>query len=241
MKKLIVIAHRGGAGIAPENTLASIKNAITLNVDYVEIDIQLTKDSIPVVIHDATVNRTTNGIGKVRNYTFNELSLLDAGVKFSKKFKGERIPSFSEIIKITKDKMPLIVEIKDVEAKYKIVEEIKKNKLENQITIVSFYTSIVKSIKEKFNEIQVGNLVSVKYCSKKIYEKIVDETLNFSGKFILVNYSAYSKTLLELAHRKNISVFIWTVNDVKLMKKFINEEVDGIATDYPNLLKKILI
>ena len=98
-KDILIIGHRGAAGHAPENTIESIQLAIELGANAVEIDLRQTKDEIPVAIHDADVQRTTNGCGNVSDYSFSELKKIDAGSWFHEKFSGVKIPSLEEIIK----------------------------------------------------------------------------------------------------------------------------------------------
>src|SRR3990167_2302278 len=93
-----VIAHRGASHLAPENTLASFIMASELPIEWVEFDVMLSKDQVPVVFHDDTLSRTTNGTGFIDQFTFDELRNLDAGSWFSSRFVGEKIPSLSEVI-----------------------------------------------------------------------------------------------------------------------------------------------
>ena len=95
---MLIIAHRGASGYAPENTLASMELAIKLGCDAIELDIHLTKDQQIVVCHDFTVDRTTNGRGEIENLTLEDIKKLDAGSWFSDEFKGEKIPTLEEVI-----------------------------------------------------------------------------------------------------------------------------------------------
>ena len=99
---MLVIAHRGASGHAPENTLAAFKRAVGLGATFIETDLQLTRDSRFVAMHDGTVNRTTNGQGKVHDMTMAELRRLDAGSWFGSEFAGERIPTLDEILEFSK-------------------------------------------------------------------------------------------------------------------------------------------
>ena len=104
-----IIGHRGAAGLAPENTLSSIKKAYKSGLVFIEIDVKVTKDNIPILLHDDTIDRTTNKLGKCSNYNFDELSNLDAGSWFNKKYKNEKILSLVDCIKfVNKKKIPNI-------------------------------------------------------------------------------------------------------------------------------------
>lgn len=119
---MVNIAHRGASGHAPENTMAAFEKAFEMKADYIEIDVQMTKDGELIAIHDTTVNRTTNGTGSVGDYTLEEIQQLDAGSWFGQEFVGERIPTFEEIIDTYRGKIGLLIELKSPEL-YPGVEE----------------------------------------------------------------------------------------------------------------------
>ncbi|MDI9413653.1 MAG: glycerophosphodiester phosphodiesterase family protein [Bacillota bacterium] len=120
-----VIAHRGASSLAPENTLAAINKAIELNADLIEIDVHLTRDGHPVVIHDKTVGRTTSGSGKVSRLSLTQLKQLDAGSWFGEHFKGEKIPTLEEVLLICQNRIPLLVELKSTDATIPTIDLIK--------------------------------------------------------------------------------------------------------------------
>ena len=112
----LVIAHRGASGTAPENTMAAFRQAVEMGADMIELDVQRTKDGQVVVIHDATLERTTNGSGAVRELTYAEIEQLDAGSWFGEgqEFAGERVPLLKEVLEFTKGKCALNIEIKNI-------------------------------------------------------------------------------------------------------------------------------
>ena len=107
----IIIAHRGASAVAPENTLAAFTTAVSMGADAIEMDVKLTSDKEVVVMHDSSVNRTTNGTGEVKSLTFKEIKMLDAGSKFSSRYSGEKIPSLREICEKLKGKLLLNIEL----------------------------------------------------------------------------------------------------------------------------------
>jgi len=116
---MIIMGHRGAAALEPENTLLSIERAIHIGVNAVEIDVRLSKDKELVVIHDATVDRTTDGIGPVCDFTVDELKQLDAG-------KGQRIPTLQEVVEVINNKVTLVIELKEEGTAKSVFELIKK-------------------------------------------------------------------------------------------------------------------
>jgi glycerophosphoryl diester phosphodiesterase len=139
------IGHRGAAGYCPENTIASFKKALELGADYLELDIQMTKDGELVVIHDTTVNRTTNGKGRVKDLTLREIQSLDAGSWFHSNFAGEKIPALSEVFDEFAGKIGFLLELKKPslypQMEERTADELKKRNLafgDKQIIVQSF-------------------------------------------------------------------------------------------------------
>jgi glycerophosphoryl diester phosphodiesterase len=148
---MIIMGHRGAAALAPENTLLSIATAMEIGVDAVEIDVHLSKDNEIVVIHDATVDRTTNGTGAVSSYTLEAIKKLDAG-------KGETIPTLQEVIDFIGGKVRLVIELKEAGTEEPVVQLIKRNGLWENVYVISFWHRLVKTVKEIESRIKTGVL-----------------------------------------------------------------------------------
>jgi glycerophosphoryl diester phosphodiesterase len=234
------IGHRGAAGYCPENTFASFKKALELGVDYLELDIQMTKDGELVVIHDSTVNRTTNGKGKVKDFTLKEIQNLDAGSWFHSKFAGEKIPSFSEFLDEFAGKIGILLELKKPSLYPLIVEktaeELIKRKLtspDHQIIVQSFDRDSLKRFHELLPSIPIGVLVKtagVNLISNKELRSIASYVSYVNPKITMVN-----KRLIKRIHYHGLKTFIWTVkkkNDVTNLKSL---QIEGIITDFPDL------
>ncbi len=246
-KDIKVIAHRGASAYAPENTISAFKKAFELGVDILEIDVHQTNDRELVVLHDGTVNRTTNGKGKVKNISFEELRKLDAGSWFSNDFIGEKIPSLREVFEITPDSIILLIEIKKGSKTYpgvekRVVQLIKEYKFENRVILKSFDDKTLQELKNLAPEIPrlkvfVGQI--------SFLNIVVDYTLNFGNvldddvQYIQAHWFGVTKCFIAKAHKKGYKVYVWDVNNEKRMKELILMGVDGIETDYPDLLKKV--
>jgi glycerophosphoryl diester phosphodiesterase len=242
-----VIAHRGASAHAPENTLAAVKKAIALGANYVEIDVHLSKDEKVVVIHDATLDRTTNHMGQVAFYKLEELKRFDAGAKFNEQFRGEKIPTLEEVLAITKDKAILLIEIKkgtgfytDIEKK--IFDVIKKQEAENWVEVQSFYDPVVKNwlaleTNIPIHKLMVGNL----------FPFYIDYVLNAGSVFKRIegatglnpNVKWMGNRLYEKIKEKKLSCYVWTVNEEKDIKKLLQLKVNGIITNYPEKVIKM--
>ncbi|MEH7428122.1 glycerophosphodiester phosphodiesterase family protein, partial [Priestia megaterium] len=168
LRKVDNIAHRGASAYAPENTIAAFDKAVEMKADYIEIDVQRSKDGKLVVIHDTTVDRTTDGSGKVGNLTFNELRNLDAGSWKGEQFAGAQIPTFDEILDRYHGKIGILIELKAPEL-YPGVEENIAGKLKEQnldkpqnekIIVQSFNHNSMKKMNELLPKVPIGVLTS---------------------------------------------------------------------------------
>ncbi|KPV63845.1 MAG: cytoplasmic glycerophosphodiester phosphodiesterase [Candidatus Bathyarchaeota archaeon BA2] len=153
MGKVLIIAHRGASAYEPENTLRSVKKALELGADMVEVDVRASRDGHIVVMHDAVVDRTTNGKGYVKDMTLKELKKLDAGLE-------EPIPTLQEVAELVRGKAQLVVEIKVPEIEGKVLRIIKENELDRQTLITSFHHPILKRVKELNPNIRTGAIVA---------------------------------------------------------------------------------
>ena len=242
--KVMVIAHRGYSGIAPENTISAFKKAIEAGADMIELDIFLSKDGEIVVFHDKNLKRTTKTKGKVKDLLLWELKELDAGSWFKPEFTGERIPTLEEVLILTKGKIMVNIEIKaDAINSYKkkggieekLVKLIEKYDISSEVIISSYNLLALKRIKELNPNISTALLY--RFRIKKLLLKIAGENLIDAfhpGKRFL-----NKKTLLT-TKKDDFKINVYTINQKREMKKFIKIGVDGIITNYPDRLFELL-
>ncbi len=238
--KPLVIAHRGDSKNAPENTLASFKKALEMGVDGIEFDVQLTKDGQLVVIHDERVDRTTDGIGYVKDFTLKELKMLDAGLKFDKKFAGEKIPTLFEVFELVKyKKLILNIEIKSGIVLYpgieeKLIKMINEYHFENRVVISSFNHYSLRDIKKMAPEFKIGLL----------YQSGLVEPWHIATRMKAYSlHPFYFNIIPELVNgckKNNIKLFPWTVDKKEDMEMIVKESVDAIITNDPQTLINLL-
>ncbi len=245
-KKIVVTGHRGAAGLAPENTLASIKKAMEYKIDRVEIDIQQTKDSVVIVLHDKTLDRTTDGKGIVKDLNYNEILKYSAGVKFDEKFKNEKVPTLEQVLKLIDGKTVLVIEIKAGNEYYQGIERrtidlIKKYSAYSWVIVHSFNDKALEKVHEidpivELHKLFVGDLPLLPF--------FYDLTINTNSledydyvKEISFNYPFATKRVIDKIHKMGKKINLYTVNDSLKALKLINLGVDGIITDYPNNLR----
>jgi len=238
-EKVRILGHRGAMGHAPENTMASFMMALEMGADIIELDVHLTRDNVPVVIHDEDVKRTTDGEGEVKDMNLEELKELDAGSWFSEEFAGERIPTLSEVLAWAKGNVPINIEIKNGPNFYKgieerVVEELAGHGMTGEIIISSFDHVCLKTIKEIEPALRTAILYSCRLCDPVYYAKY----LNLSA--FHPRWSYITKKFIDDAHAAKLAVNTWVANTPDLMNRLIDMGVDMIGTNYPDRLKKLL-
>ncbi|KYH42067.1 MAG: glycerophosphoryl diester phosphodiesterase [Candidatus Bathyarchaeota archaeon B26-2] len=222
-----VIGHRGAAGLEPENTLRSIKRAIDLGADEVEVDVRVTRDGHLVVIHDETVERTTDGHGYVKDLTFNEIRRLDAGL-------GEAVPTLEEVLNLTQGILVLNVELKVPEALRPTLRVIEEKNAESDVVVISFIHDLLGEIHRLNPQIETGALFSA------VPDDIFVRASEVHAKGIYIQYRNVNAELVEEAHREGLKIGVWTVNSVEEMRRMIRMGVDAVTTDRPDILINLL-
>lgn len=235
MMKTKIFGHRGSAGTHPENTMISFKEAARVGADGIELDIQMTKDGVIVVIHDETVKRTTNGKNKgwVKDYTLKQIKKMDVSYKFKDKYGICEIPTLEEVFDWAKSNQLLInVEFKTGLVSYKDIEEktlkmISDCGLENRIVLSSFnHYSLVKC-----RRISSTIDLAILYM-EGLYEPW-DYAKRLTTNGIHPYHQTINKEIVEESKHNGIAVRPFTINDEKKMKQFIDFGCSAIITDYP--------
>lgn len=228
-----VIAHRGGSMLAPENTLAAFKNAIALKADYIELDVQLSSDDSLMIMHDASIDRTTTGTGTVRSKTYAQLKTVDAGVKFSSAFTGEKIPTlpevFAEIVKSGNMTIGLCPEFKSTESNVVqlVVAEVQKWNMQSRVVLSSFNYNQLASVKSLDPSIRVQLYGSAN-------TSMMDGFKTINGDWI--GSDVTNQTVVDYAHTKGLIFNSWTINSAPTMIQLMGYGVDGIISDDPKTL-----
>ena len=221
---MMIIGHRGAAALEPENTLLSIKRAMDIGVDAVEIDVHFSKDKKLIVIHDETVDRTTNGTGPVSGYTVQEIKRLDAG-------KGEAIPTLQEVIDLIDRRVMLVIELKEEGTERPVVDLIIQNNLINKACVISFWHRLVKTVKEMDSRIKTGVLL----VGSPVDACIATQA---SADALVMKYSFVDREFVKIAHKKGLKVFIWNIDDQNLIEPYVDMGVDAIGSNDPRVLIK---
>lgn len=239
---VMVIAHRGFSGAAPENTLAAFQKAIEIGSDMIELDVQLSKDGNLVVLHDDTLERTTNGQGRVVDYTLQELKKLDAGSWFGEQFSGERIPTLKEVLELARGRVLVNIEIKHPDhGQYPITDlagqalkEVKNAGMIDRVIFSSFNPAALEWIKKNEPRVWVALLYH------RTWNSIVEVTGGKEYSILNLRNSYLTKTRINKIHQEGLKVNVYTVNSEEELEQFVSWSVDGIITNHADRLISIL-
>lgn len=244
---IMIIAHRGAAGLAPENTLPAIRLALEQRADAIEVDLRQTADGALVAMHDATVDRTTDGTGRVDSFTLAELRRLDAGSWFASRFAGTRVPTLAEILDAVPEQTRLILELKDGSAVYPGIEESIVSLLEargrRNVILKSFNTGVLAAFRRLAPE---RPRLYVFNAHIPWLHLIVDDGLRIGTAWDqdvqwLQKHSFFiTGGFVRRAQERGYRVVAWHVHDRETMQDMIRLGVDAIETDYPGVLRELL-
>jgi glycerophosphoryl diester phosphodiesterase len=252
----LVMAHRGGAGLWPENTIYAFERAVSLGVDVLEMDMRATRDGHLVIIHDAAVERTTDGRGAVNSFTLEELKRLDAayswspdgGSSFPLRGTGITVPTLSEIFSLfpttrlnidIKQERPAIVE--------PFCAMIRERGMQGQIMVASFNQAVLDQFRAECAEVATsGSVMDIgAFLALKTEHSEAEAGTAAKVRALQVPEYAGGRRLLtprfiEEAHRRRLEVHAWTINTEAEMQRMIEMRIDGIITDFPDRLLNLL-
>jgi glycerophosphoryl diester phosphodiesterase len=233
-ESVLVIAHRGASGHAPENTLAAFKRAIALGATFIETDLQLSRDAHFVAIHDDTVNRTTNGQGKVHDLSLADLRRLDAGSWFGSEFSGERIPTLVEILEFSKKHDAVFyLELKPSGSwggEHALIGALRNSGEIARTIVISFDAGILEALRKIEPTLMTGLLFD-----GQINDPL-QRAVEVGARQLAVRGDLVTPALLTEARNRDLQVVCWTVNQPAHMRLLIEAGVDGIMSDYPDRL-----
>jgi glycerophosphoryl diester phosphodiesterase len=224
MRQVLRIGHRGAAGYAPENTLASIEKAISFGLNFVEVDVQRTNDGHLVILHDERVDRTTNGTGLVSEMPLRSLRKLDAGA-------GQGIPTLEEVLQTANGRVGLILELKVQGLAAQTYEAVQRSAFAGPIIYASFIHGEMRSIREAEPQ-----ALTMALFGRLVKKTPIAVAQSVQATHVGFNYRVVTKSLVETCHQRGLVVFVYTVNERQDIQKQKSLGVDGIISDFPDRL-----
>ena len=241
--KPLNIGHRGASAAAPQNTLAAFRQAIEFGADGVELDVHLSKDGAVVVIHDFTLDKTTDGTGRVSQKTLAQLKALDAGVKFSPQFAGERIPTLSQVFDALEGKLLVNVELKaplgsaNTALVVPVLDVVRKHGMEKRVLFSSFNVHVLGGMKKLAPHIPAGVLYAP---DSPVYARHAWLDPFEPHEARNPHFSMVTRPIVRWCHARGLQVNVWTVDAPDEMQRLIVADVDAIITNKPDVLRGVL-
>ena len=232
-----IVGHRGARGLAPENTIASFETARKIGVDCVELDVHVSKDGHLIVMHDATVDRTSDGHGRIEDMILSEIKALDAGSWFDPRFAGESVPTLTETLEWSGGEMPLVIELKggfDQGLVHRVVNLVLRYDAVDKVIVISFDHRALQHVKALSPDIRTGIL----YVARLVDPVAVARAA--AADALHLNWNYVDRDLVREVHTAGLAVSVWTVNEPKDMRMLIGMGVDSIAADYPDRLVAVV-
>src|SRR6266513_2363333 len=229
-----VTAHRGSSACAPENTLSAVQQAITDGADFAEIDVQTTADGELVVLHDGDLMRMAGDSRRLRDLTLSQAKELDVGKKFNGEFLGERIPTLAEVIRLSRGKIQLNIELKynwpDPTLAGKVVELLRREALLTNCIITSLDPAALAEVQRLAPELKVGQIVTAS----------VGNVTRLPGQILSVNKRAATRRFIQQARTAGKEVHVWTLNQADDMLLTIERGAQNLSTDHPDVAVRLL-
>lgn len=242
----MIVAHRGSSGTAPENTLAAFRLAVEERADVVELDVRMTRDFFLVVHHDQDIARTTNGEGKIWDYSLQELRAFDAGLWFDQKFKGERVPTLRQVMELLPPHVLLNIEMKtdgeprprkQIALEEACILAIMEKKYEERTIVSSFDHSYLKRFHHLYPSIKTGVLYLPAENAGSSPSALVKQ---LGASAFICSKSQITRALIEDAHEQNIPVGCYTINTPQELEAAMKLDVDAVITNFPGMMRKAL-
>lgn len=232
----LIIGHRGAYDSAPENTLKGFKKAIELGADYIEFDVHASQDEALVVIHDIDILRRMGNEGFIENMTLEELKNLDVG-------EGESIPELKEVINLTKGKINLLCELKAKGIADKVTHLLRGKKIIDTTIIQSFHIEELLEVRSIEPNLKLAAIIpfNEEYIPEwEKRKKMIQEIIDLEFPFIVTRYQNVDNNFVHYSHKHDLKVFVYTLNTMRTMKRYIEMGVDGMIVNSISKAKKVL-
>ncbi|NLO07025.1 MAG: hypothetical protein GX131_14455 [candidate division WS1 bacterium] len=237
----LVCAHRGRSGVVPENTMAAYEAAVEIGADFLELDVRRTSGGEIVCIHDAAVDRTTDGSGEIEQMTLAEVQNLDAGSWKGAEFAGERIPLLSDVLAQIAPRLVLDIEIKQRGIADEVARLVVAADAVRDVTIVSFATEDLAAAKAEEPTIACGLITSGPAdASLGAARDLISSALSCGANFISCHHGNVTETLVRECHLMGLSLMAWTMDQPDDISRMLEMRVDGLVTNFPERALEML-
>jgi glycerophosphoryl diester phosphodiesterase len=255
LRSLLRVAHRGGSLLAPENTLGAFRQALTLPVDAIECDVQMTSDGQAIVFHDATVDRLTEGSGNLLDLSLSYLRSLNAATHFPGGWpQREIIPTLREVLALLRGRRQVYIEVKNskrdnVYGYYPriaetVVEEVRAAGMSQHVLVIAFDWQILADIRRLAPELPIGLIVGGEWWLMQPPELVLTTLLELVAalrcQLVNMDYRLFTPEISSALHERDLKLGLWTVNTLEELQRLAGVGVDSLTTDRPDLFSHIL-
>jgi glycerophosphoryl diester phosphodiesterase len=221
MPRVLRIGHRGAAGHAPENTLAAIRKGVALGADFVELDVRRTADGVLVILHDATVNRTTDGKGRIDRLSLREVRTFNAG-------NGEHVPTLEEVLKIARGNVGLMLELKAEGVAAQTVESVRAAGFTAPVIYASFLHKELTQVRAADPEASLMMLFG------GLARASVARAIQYGSSYVGLRHDKATRARVDSFHRADVLVFVYTANTPRDIQHALSLDVDGVISNFPD-------
>jgi glycerophosphoryl diester phosphodiesterase len=242
---MLIIGHRGASAVAPENTMAAFREALAVGADGIEFDVRLTRDGVPVVIHDSTLRRTGGLPQRVADLMWDEISKVDVGSWFAKTFANETVPSLAELFTLFQtNNSTLYLEMKSdsvvdqrplAEACVRAIEE---HSLQERVVVECFQLPAIKILKEINSEIKTVALFEPSFTNPSVFsdQRIINQAVDVGAAALALHHRLARESLVRKAKAAELHVAVWTVDDPAWIARASAIGIDALITNNPAVL-----
>lgn len=254
-QSLACVAHRGGSLLAPENTLAAFRQALTLPIDAIECDVQMTSDGQTVVFHDNIVDRLTEGTGNLLDLSFSDLRSLNAATNFSGGWpQREIIPTLREVLALLSGRKQVYIELKNsqrdgVYGRYPgiaeaVVEEVRVAGMQSHVLLISFDWQLLADVKNLAPELSTAIIVDYTWWSAQapqlVLASLLEQATELRCQWLSMDYRLFTPEILNAAHKHDFKLGLWTINTLAELQRLSVTGVDSLTSDRPDLYAQIV-
>ena len=227
----VVTAHAACKGHAPENTLAGLRRALELGADAIEVDVRCTRDGVPVLLHDATVDRTTDGSGEVAELSLRQLRRLDAG-------DGERVPTLREVLDLVRGQALLVLEVKATNIEHAVLDVVRRARALDWCAVHSFWPQVVERVRTLEPRLPCSLLNDGRRV--RDWGQFFAFALSLGAQGVALHHAVVTPELVRAAHLRELRCSTWTVNGRADVRRVVAAGVDAVTTDYPDRVRRWL-
>jgi glycerophosphoryl diester phosphodiesterase len=239
MRRPLVTSHAACKGHAPENTLAGIGEALRIGADAIEIDVHCTSDGVPVLLHDETVDRTTDGTGNVHEMPLTVVQALDAGARqFVPKFAGERVPTLAEVLELTRGRALLHIEVKQPGIEEAVAAAVRDAGAINDCEVHSFWPQIVQAMRATEPRMAAALLTDGRRVVD--WDDFFSFALSLNAQGVSVHYGGVTPERVRQGQRRSLTFMVWTADDESDIERMLAAGVDSVCSNFPDVVKRLI-